>query len=170
MAMHSTVLAWRIPGTGEPHGLPSMGLHRVGHDWSDLAAAAAADASPREWIKEDLVNANSGVPQFGGLTKQVKRVRGSWLLDIKWLKWLTLESRLSQRQVKGSRKEDKREEESKTQIAGISIFLSEKGRLNQCSSKTNIHSKTCVDSRRCRCCCCLVTKLCLTLCYPLECM
>ena len=35
------VLAWRIPGTGEPGGLPSMGSHRVGHDWSDLAAAAA---------------------------------------------------------------------------------------------------------------------------------
>ena len=34
-------LAWRIPGTEEPGGLPSMGLHRVGHDWSDLAAAAA---------------------------------------------------------------------------------------------------------------------------------
>ena len=32
MATHSNVLAWRIPGTGEPHGLPSMGLHRVGHD------------------------------------------------------------------------------------------------------------------------------------------
>jgi len=32
MATHSTVLAWRIPGTGEPGGLPSMGLHRVGHD------------------------------------------------------------------------------------------------------------------------------------------
>ena len=42
MATHSSVLAWRIPGTGEPGGLPSMGLHRVGHDWSDLAAAAAA--------------------------------------------------------------------------------------------------------------------------------
>ena len=38
---HSSVLAWRIPGTAEPGGLPSMGLHRVGHDWSDLAAAAA---------------------------------------------------------------------------------------------------------------------------------
>ena len=38
-ATHSSVLAWRIPGTGEPHGLPSMGSHRVGHDWSDLAAA-----------------------------------------------------------------------------------------------------------------------------------
>ena len=42
MATHSSVLAWRIPGTVEPSGLPSMGLHRVGHDWSDLAAAAAA--------------------------------------------------------------------------------------------------------------------------------
>ena len=42
MATHSSVLAWRIPGMGEPAGLPSMGSHRVGHDWSDLAAAAAA--------------------------------------------------------------------------------------------------------------------------------
>ena len=41
MATHSSVLAWRIPGTGEPDGLPSMGSHRVGHDWSNLAAAAA---------------------------------------------------------------------------------------------------------------------------------
>ena len=39
MATHSSALAWRIPGTGEPGGLPSMGSHRVGHDWSDLAAA-----------------------------------------------------------------------------------------------------------------------------------
>ena len=39
MAAHSSVLAWRIPGMGEPHGLPSMGSHRIGHDWSDLAAA-----------------------------------------------------------------------------------------------------------------------------------
>ena len=41
MATHSSILAWRIPGMGEPGGLPSMGSHRVGHDWSDLAAAAA---------------------------------------------------------------------------------------------------------------------------------
>ena len=40
MATHSSFLAWRIPGTAEPAGLPSMGSHRVGHDWSDLAAAA----------------------------------------------------------------------------------------------------------------------------------
>ena len=42
MATHSSIVAWRIPGTGEPGGLPSMGSHRVGHDWSNLAAAAAA--------------------------------------------------------------------------------------------------------------------------------
>ena len=45
MAMHSSVLAWRIPGTVEPGGLLSMGLHRVWHDWSDLAAAAAAETN-----------------------------------------------------------------------------------------------------------------------------
>ena len=41
MATHSSVLTWRIPGTVEPGGLPSMGSYRVGHYWSDLAAAAA---------------------------------------------------------------------------------------------------------------------------------
>ena len=41
MATHSSILAWRIPGTGEPGGLLSMESHRVGHNWSDLAAAAA---------------------------------------------------------------------------------------------------------------------------------
>ena len=48
MATHSSVLAWRIPGTGEPGGLPSMGSHRVGHDWSNLAAAAGCK-STRSW-------------------------------------------------------------------------------------------------------------------------
>ena len=50
MATHFSVLAWRIPGTAEPGGLPSMGPHRVGHDWS---ATAAADwrkvLNYREW-------------------------------------------------------------------------------------------------------------------------
>ena len=45
MATYSSVLAWRIPGTGEPGGLLSMESRRVRHDWSDLAAAAA-DTSP----------------------------------------------------------------------------------------------------------------------------
>jgi len=47
--------AWRIPGTGEPGGLPSMGLHRVGHDWSDLAAGL-------NWIQQALI---LGVGQSG---------------------------------------------------------------------------------------------------------
>ena len=41
MATHSSIFAWRVPGTGEPGGLPSMGSHRVRLDWRDLAAAAA---------------------------------------------------------------------------------------------------------------------------------
>ena len=45
MAAHSSVLAWRIPGAEEPGGLPSMGSHRIGHDWSDLAAAAGCVSS-----------------------------------------------------------------------------------------------------------------------------
>ena len=43
MATHSSVLAWRTPGTGEPGGLLSMGSHRVGHDWSALAAAVTGE-------------------------------------------------------------------------------------------------------------------------------
>ena len=50
-AAHSSVLAWRISGTGEPGGLPSMGSHGVGHDWSDLAAAASWFQGPEYlWI------------------------------------------------------------------------------------------------------------------------
>ena len=50
MATHSSVLAWRIPGTGEPGGLPSMGLHRVGHDWSDLAASRGQE---ERWYEQE---------------------------------------------------------------------------------------------------------------------
>ena len=53
MATQSSVLAWRIPGTGEPGGLPSMGSHRVGHDWSDLAAAAIQETWVRSLGWED---------------------------------------------------------------------------------------------------------------------
>ena len=52
MATHSSVLAWRIPGMGEPGGL-SMGSHRVGHDWSDLAVAAAT-AMPSSGVGKQL--------------------------------------------------------------------------------------------------------------------
>ena len=43
MATHSSVLAWRIPGMGEPGGLPSVGSHRVGHDWSDLVVVVGIE-------------------------------------------------------------------------------------------------------------------------------
>ena len=49
MATHSSVLAWRIPGMGEPGGLLSMGSHRVGHNWGDLAAAAAGSVLKSAW-------------------------------------------------------------------------------------------------------------------------
>ena len=54
MATHSSVLAWRIPGTGKPGGLPSMGSHRVGHDWSDLAAAKFHSflLTPELWLEK----------------------------------------------------------------------------------------------------------------------
>ena len=58
MATHSSVLAWRISGTGEPGGLPSMGSHRVGHDWSDLAAAACY--SWEDDLKRNIVNSEMG--------------------------------------------------------------------------------------------------------------
>ena len=51
MATHSSVLAWRIPGMWESGGLPSMGSHRVGHNRSDLAAAAASSRNKAIWIK-----------------------------------------------------------------------------------------------------------------------
>ena len=54
MATHSSVLAWRISGMGEPGGLPSMGSHRVGHDCSDLAAAAAAATDSVEGGRDSL--------------------------------------------------------------------------------------------------------------------
>ena len=53
MATHSSVLAWRIPGMGEPGGLPSMGSHRVGYDWSDLAVFS-------NYIDSSLINGLQG--------------------------------------------------------------------------------------------------------------
>ena len=75
MATHSSTLAWRIPGTGEPGGLPSMGSHRVRHDWSDLAAAAAMCVD-----NEFLNNVSAGSPWL-------PKVEGSdcWLHFPKWL-------------------------------------------------------------------------------------
>ena len=55
MATQSSVLAWRIPGTGEPGGLPSMGSHRVGRDWSDFTAAAATAVAACRVLVADSV-------------------------------------------------------------------------------------------------------------------
>ena len=57
IATHSSVLAWRIPGTVEPGGLPSLGSHRVGQDWRDLAAAAVPYCN----VYNDVIGLNSSV-------------------------------------------------------------------------------------------------------------
>ena len=64
MATHSSVLAWRLSGMGEPGGLPSMGLHRVRHDLSDLAAAAAASQFYLQFLKESPVFSIVAVPVY----------------------------------------------------------------------------------------------------------
>ena len=61
MATHSSVLAWRIPGMGEPGGLLSMGSNRVRHDWSDLAAAAV---SILKWIENWRIHVNPLILQM----------------------------------------------------------------------------------------------------------
>ena len=66
MATHSSVLAWRISGTGEPGGLLSMGSHRVGHDISDLAVAAAAEGSGGEGNGNPLQYSCLENPMDGG--------------------------------------------------------------------------------------------------------
>ena len=60
MTTHSGVLAWRIPGMGEPGGLPSMGSHRVRHDWGDLAAAAARVSAYQVTLVVKNMPANAG--------------------------------------------------------------------------------------------------------------
>ena len=75
MATHSSVLAWRIPGTGEPGGLPSMGSHRVGHDWTDLAAAAANLTIKKSELKKWSSNCCAGEDFESPLdSKEIKAV------------------------------------------------------------------------------------------------
>ena len=73
MATHSSILAWRIPGMGEPGGLPSMGSHRVGHDWSDLAAAAAAEL---------VLSATWGLDRSPTARDYIKSKPKNWILTI----------------------------------------------------------------------------------------
>ena len=77
MAMHSSILAWRIPGTEEPGGLPSMGLHKVGHDWSDLVAAAAA-----KWACDSISTGETHINNKG------KTLRKFLMLFSLWFFWL----------------------------------------------------------------------------------
>ena len=79
MATHSSVLAWRIPETEEPGGLPSMGSHRVRHDWSDLAAEAAE----RKRLKPGMVEQSLGsvwVKRTGSLG--LKPITSTWCLYV----------------------------------------------------------------------------------------
>ena len=87
METHSSILAWRIPGTEEPSGLPSMGSHRVPHGWSDLAEAAAAAAINKSTaITEGLPRWLSGKES----ACQCRRCKfDPWVGKISWRrKWL----------------------------------------------------------------------------------
>ena len=93
MATHSSVLAWRIPGTGEPGGLLSLGSHRVGHDWSDLAAAAAAARGVRTFKRG--VQATQGIPAGGCLGSNTPSplFSASDLLPVSPIEWSQLKAR-----------------------------------------------------------------------------
>ena len=104
MATHSSVLAWRIPGTGEPHGLLSMGSHRVGHDWSDLAVAAARihwrgqqrmSGWMASWTRWTWVCTSSGRWWWTGKPGVLQsmgsqRVGHDWVTELKWGTFLKL--------------------------------------------------------------------------------
>ena len=76
---HSSVLAWRIPGMAGPGGLPSMGSHRVGHDWSDLAAAVR-ESQPPEELDQMLQDRN----MLANLSLSLVREGGKVVKDEVW--------------------------------------------------------------------------------------
>ena len=76
MATHSSVLAWRIRGTEEPGGLLSMGSHRVGHDWSDLAAAVAAALIEVSWVEANSID-HWSYTWWTHITQQRQNLEGS---------------------------------------------------------------------------------------------
>ena len=87
MATHSSVLAWRIPGTGEPGGLPSVGSHGVGHDWSDLAAAAELLFTFSLWMGSGWRKLNAFLSVHKAILNSVKLGTIDWCL---W--WLASET------------------------------------------------------------------------------
>ena len=78
MATHSSVLAWRIPGTGEPGGLLPMESHRVGHDWSDLAAAAAL------WLRDSTFHKKARFRKEIGIKAVLKGPGTGGIITILW--------------------------------------------------------------------------------------
>ena len=82
MATHSSILAWRIPGMEEPSGLLSMGSHRVGHDWNNLACIGEGDGNPLQY--SCLENPRDG----GAWWAAISGVAQSWT----WLQWLSSSS------------------------------------------------------------------------------
>ena len=85
MATHSSVLAWRIPGMGEPGGLPSMGSHRVGHDWSDLAPSQKYLCfliAPNP--KESFISLNPWTSLVAQQVKNPPAMRETWVQSLGW--------------------------------------------------------------------------------------
>ena len=74
MEAHSSTLTWRIPGTEEPGELPSMGSHRVGHDWSDLAAAAALKQTLHECGVTFSISQNISLYKFSDFSILIKHL------------------------------------------------------------------------------------------------
>ena len=71
MATHSSVLTWRIPGTGEPGGLLSMRLHRVRHDWSDLVVVVVMAIINKILQKISYIYTHSIIPEMGWLGHRI---------------------------------------------------------------------------------------------------
>ena len=97
MATHSSVLAWRIPGTAELGGLPSMGSHRVGHDWSDLAAERpsvlrfmGSQRVRHDWATELNWTEYSIVWIYTALYLSTHRLKDNWVVSKFWLLWAML--------------------------------------------------------------------------------
>ena len=89
MATHSSILVWRIPGTEEPGWLTTVGLHRVRHDWSDLATAAAAHANKamlkilqarlQQYVNCELPDVQAGFRKGRGTRDQIANIR--WFME-----------------------------------------------------------------------------------------
>ena len=85
MATHSSVLAWRIPGMGKPGGLPSMGSPRVGHDWSNLAAAAKKMQNLYTSTRNKYGEGNGNLLQYSCLENPMDR--GAWWAAVHGVAW-----------------------------------------------------------------------------------